>query len=544
MMQHKSKMLNESLLDAVDVEDVKDDDSDDICNVMLVFDCKTSFEGDNDKQTIENYVNKVLLTSHFIERYKEPLACLLDLTGNKSCLIVISFYSENMSLGDFCILINRIAVLFSGYVIRLKFSNDKIKDKPGEFKFSTNFGRFEIKEHPSIEIIDEESFYWFFHIYFPDKSESEILKSFCRSCIRCNTRDNNINYRLCFDGTYNLVDYDGNLLLDGWFRDCYDFHDGFARVNVDVKDGNDKWNFIDKETGDLVSTTWYDEVCDFHEGFAVVKSKINGKDIKYNFINKDGLTISPVWFDGCRDFSNGLAVVHKYESFFINTKGELLKNNKGKKIHYTEVEDFSEGYAPVFNGSLEDDDYGWNYIDTNGNVLCPGRHFFKAYQFHDGFAVVEPSVVDANYIDTSGNFLLDNNCDKCFPFVNGYAVVMNNHKYNVIDKKGNLIFSKWINPEIKNYSDGFFRVYHGTDYNFIDVNGHYISDKWFHAAEDFKDGFAKVENYRHEINYINRKGNLAFPKFVDKNWIEQFGELLISKDGICVDSEGNIVSMI
>lgn len=540
-MKH-AKMINESLLDDVEVDDVKDEDivSEDNYNVTLLFDSKTSFAADDDNEIIKKHANKVLSSCDFIERYKEPYSWLLDLSGDKKCLILIEFYSEKMSLDDFCMVVNRIAVLNSGYVIRMQIS------KAGDFKFKTQFNSSQTNRDATIEIFDEESFYDFFRNYFPDKSESEILKSFCKACIRCNRKDKNINYRLCFDGTYNLVDYDGNLVFEDWLTDCYDFHDGFARVRSEVKDGNDKWNFINRETGDLVSDTWYDEVCDFHEGFAIVRKN---KGLLSNFIDTAGKLISDTWYSNCCDFCNGFArVCEKNRKWsFIDKQGNLLKKEDGTVASYYEVGDFSEGYATVYNIYANESGIGWNFIDTNGKRLFNDRHFVKAYPFSEGFAVVKISYNEENYIDKNGNFLLETPCYSCLPFYDGYAIVVNKKfEHNVVDKQGNFLFDDWLKYDILGCSEGLFRVYDSGSqhFNFIDKTGTLISDNWFTNASSFENGTAKV-NLDDKYNYINKKGNLLLPEYVKvDNWVEQCGNVLVTRDGICIDPEGNIVSMI
>ena len=73
---------------------------------------------------------------------------------------------------------------------------------------------------------------------------------------------------------YNVIN-NGRLMLTKWLDYVDDFHDGFARVEL-----NDKANFIDKN-GKLLSEQWFGYAGNFSDGFAWVQ--LNDK---YNFIDK------------------------------------------------------------------------------------------------------------------------------------------------------------------------------------------------------------------------------------------------------------------
>ena len=93
--------------------------------------------------------------------------------------------------------------------------------------------------------------------------------------------------------------------------------DGFALVQR--SDG--LWNFIDRQ-GKYLSDEWFKDVFNFYEGFAVVQRVV---DEKYNFINKKGKFLSDEWFHWVDNFIGGFAKVQR-------TNGEWAKIDKNGKI--------------------------------------------------------------------------------------------------------------------------------------------------------------------------------------------------------------------
>lgn len=84
------------------------------------------------------------------------------------------------------------------------------------------------------------------------------------------------------------------------------------------------------------------------------------------------------------------------------------------------------------------------------------QHFFvingKKEQFKeikreiDGYSLVE-GATGYNFIDSEGNFLLDEWVDDAWDFSNGYAYICKNGKSNFIDTEGNLVSKKWLSNE-------------------------------------------------------------------------------------------------
>lgn len=116
------------------------------------------------------------------------------------------------------------------------------------------------------------------------------------------------------DNAFNVMNKNGHVLYDDWFKFIGDFYDGFA----DVQSADGKWNFIDTN-GALLSKEWFDMVGGFSSGFVPVKK--NG--LGWNFLSHKGEITLKEWFDDVWRLYQGEAhVVKNGESFYVNMCGE------------------------------------------------------------------------------------------------------------------------------------------------------------------------------------------------------------------------------
>ncbi len=221
--------------------------------------------------------------------------------------------------------------------------------------------------------------------------------------------------RICINGKENLL-HGRKLLFDQWFEYLDNFHDGFARVQL-----NRKYNFIDTK-GNIRFDQWFDYVENFHDGFA--KVELNGK---YNFIDTKGNILADQWFDYVDNFHDGFVCVElngKYN--FIDTEGNILADQ-----WFDYVDNFHNGFAKArLNGK-------YNFIDTEGNIRFD-QWFDYVDDFHDGFACVDLNR-KFNFIDKEVNILSDQWFDWADDFHNGFAKVILNGNKHLIDTKGNII---------------------------------------------------------------------------------------------------------
>ena len=61
-----------------------------------------------------------------------------------------------------------------------------------------------------------------------------------------------------------------------------------------------------------------------------------------------------------------------------------------------------------------------------------------------------------------------------------------------------------------------------SKYNFISKDGKLLSDKWYNWADDFKDGFARVQREDKQYNYITKDGKIISSEWF--NYVDYFYE--------------------
>ena len=233
----------------------------------------------------------------------------------------------------------------------------------------------------------------------------------------------------------NVLDTQNRLLSQKWFDACWDFSEGFARVQL-----NGKWNFIGKD-GKFLSKQWFDACWTFSEGFAPIQL-----DDKENFIGKDGKFLSKQWFDKC--------------------------------------ERFSEGFVRVqLNGK-------WNLIGKDGKFLSK-QWFDNCGYFQEGFAVVQ---LDGkwNFIGKNGKLLSEQWFDDCGDFSEGFAPIQLDDKENFIDKDGKLLSEQWFDM-CGYFHNGFAKVLLDGKWNFIGKDGQLLSEIWYEDCTKFRAGFACIK---------------------------------------------------
>ena len=167
------------------------------------------------------------------------------------------------------------------------------------------------------------------------------------------------------------------------------FSDGFAIVQR----GDGLWNFIDTK-GNILLDEWFEDVFNFHEGFAVVQRVV---DEKYNFIDKDGKYLTDEWFKWSDDFRAGFAIVQRSDKLynFIDKKGRILSNKWFSDAHY-----FKDGFARV-----QRRDGLWNFITKDGKIISSEWFNYLDDLFRDGFAKVKRTNGELAKIDKNGKIV-------------------------------------------------------------------------------------------------------------------------------------------
>ena len=403
-------------------------------------------------------------------------------------------------------------------------------DKNGNFVFS-DYDRFDgygFEMHDGyIKVAFSASWssdsYWFNYV---DETGKFLTKDHFKDC-------SNFNEGLAFVKTGNesyFIDTSGNMVFDKLFDECRQFNEGFASV----KNGK-KWNFIDKQ-GRYLSDDFFDECKDFVDGLAVVK-----KGSKKNLINKKGKILLDKWVGNIDKFEEGIAVVENRNKFnYIDKKGAFLLSK-----WFVNCCSFSNGY-----GAIKNDDGLWNFIDKNGKPIS-SKWYDNVFSFRNGYARIYDKMKDKwNYIDTSGKIISP---DLWFDVVNafypfGVAEVKDSKTqlYNFIDITGELLSKEWF-KFVGNFKEGFAQVKNTEGHwNYIDMKGNILyQGEWFNETLDFVNGFAKVKSCA-GYNYLNTNGKLLLGGSWQEygNMFDMEDGMFVSKEGYCVDFDGNLYLLI
>ena len=171
---------------------------------------------------------------------------------------------------------------------------------------------------------------------------------------------------------------------------------------------------------------------------------------------------------------------------------------------------------------------------------APREIFDRCFDFLDGFARVKLND-KYNFINTNGQLISDTWFDGCGDFDNGVARVYLNDKYNFINTNGQLISDTWFDY-CGDFYDGFAIVELNDKWNFINTNGQLISDTWFDRCFDFLDGFARVK-LNDKYNFINTNGQLISDTWFDgcNNFINGFAVVRLNGQEHYINTNGQIV---
>lgn len=303
--------------------------------------------------------------------------------------------------------------------------------------------------------------------------------------------DINGRARVIYNGKMGIIDCGGREIIPT----AYDHIYPFGRLNSTVAQLGTKYGVLDSN-GDIVVPFEYDYIYPYNDAITTVAYK-NGK---FGLLSNQGKVISDFEYEYMEEFKNGLALTYKNGYGYIDHMGheiipaqyEDVKQGTAlsmflKKDGYWQLYsptgiclgdnkfltagEFSNGLSAVSVSSPGGAKYG--YVNDSGDVIIPFE-YTMAHSFKYGKAIVSKD----NYIgiiDVEGNMVIpfsytgfnpsydynviaaaDENSkwglisfnneklcefeyDYIFEFENGYAPVLKNHKYGLIDLLGNVV---------------------------------------------------------------------------------------------------------
>lgn len=231
-------------------------------------------------------------------------------------------------------------------------------------------------------------------------------------------------------GKWGFIDKTGIMVI----QPQYDSVGGFSESLAVVELGYQNYGYIDKfgrvvlqQSNNLFRKSKFIFASDFHDGFARVEC-----DGKQGFIDKSGKLFKSKHYS-IEDFSEGFAA-------FSNSGNCGFIDNKLKTAikldFYNKSKSFHDGMAAV------EKMFGmWGYINTTGELVIPCQ-FQMAGDFSDGLAAVNLTWMGkVGFVDKQGNMVIKPRFSEVSKgFSEGLAAVVENGKWGFIDKTGNYSF--------------------------------------------------------------------------------------------------------
>ena len=181
----------------------------------------------------------------------------------------------------------------------------------------------------------------------------------------------------------------------------------------------------------------------------------------------------------------------------------------------------------------------WNHdMGGNDNIMSVeeleqviGRNFYQTFKPYSREELHAKGVI--LFDEVQG--LLDSGkqpediFDFVWDFINGFARVELNDKWNFINQEGKLISNQWFD-DVWGFYKGFAKVLLNNKRNFINQEGRLISNQWFDYADNFNNGFALVE-LNNKRNFINKEGKLISNQWFDDALSFNRGSALVKLNG-------------
>ena len=246
-------------------------------------------------------------------------------------------------------------------------------------------------------------------------------------------------------------------------------------------------------------------------------------------LSKKAFSAAIAKYDDVGDFNEGVAIV-KIEDGWRYKSG--LIDSKGKEV----VACIYKHLSPSSCGTmLFEDDHGYGYINTKGQVVVKSGVYEKAYDFTENLACVRKNT-KYGFIDVKGNEVIPCTYDRAYPFSDGIALVYNNKKYGYINTKAEFVVAP-------SYDDGeFFScgvaiTRKGNKYYVIDTKGSVIFSIDRNKSEFLEDQFSenlipviREQNNKLMVGYLNIKGEEVIPFEYQYGLNFEDGTALVMKD--------------
>ena len=283
-------------------------------------------------------------------------------------------------------------------------------------------------------------------------------------------------------------------------------------------------------------------------GYMVLIKKINEE---YNLIDLDGNDVFEEDLKDMSSFENGFGIVLKKNDskrYIIDERGKYITDEG-----FLSVNKFNkDGYAIV---RIDDSDNCNNLIDANGTLLFKNNFFELADEQNYEYAKVKDNRF-FYYIDRDGKELgKEYKLKKCYKFVDGFAKVeKSDTKENFLKTDGTLVSEYWHWRATGYPQCGCYACFDNLDecYNFIEISsGKKLFDEGFYNCSlpseyeyTYDMHMCKVSRWYREnktfYNYVTSEGKLLF-----EEWSNVAHPVALSEDVFCIKKrldDGKVLS--
>ena len=132
----------------------------------------------------------------------------------------------------------------------------------------------------------------------------------------------------------------------------------------------------------------------------------------------------------------------------------------------------------------------WPFYPNNGKNVF--------YEVECGGSIIESNEGDGKIVCTEITLLKEvdmtgvANFDYASYFIEGYARVNKDWKWNFVNTEGKLLSEEWLDYAYT-FNEGYAIVEKGGKYNFINTEGKLLSEEWWDAVWSFREGYALVK---------------------------------------------------
>lgn len=328
---------------------------------------------------------------------------------------------------------------------------------------------------------------------------------------------------------------------------------------------NGKWGYCNRNREILIECI-YDDADFFYCNLARVK-----KDGLYGFINENSEVVIDFIYADVGSFYGSIAEIKVGNKWgLINPQNEILIKPHYDKLFSRKDETFqveTNGLVGIINNAFEliiepqfediglfskdgialfCDNYGYGFISKNSKIVIDSK-FDYAEDFLEGFAIV---IEEGQYylIDTYGNHAIS----QSFSYLESqegsekimYRCSIDDGPEGIIDSKGNVIIPL-VYDRIGNFNEGLVPCCKNGKYGYIDINNNVVIAFQFDRAFSFHDGLAKVEN-DNNFGFINVLGEIIIPFHYQKQLFNdcfQNGYTTIDSNGKygIINTKGTII---